>query len=142
MKLRNNKGFTGIDIAVSVVIIFIFISIVSMLVYRVNSKSREIELRGNATYLAINEIEQLKNNGYNLYGTRSQKNGDSIVCENEEIPGEEGFYRTIEIIDYTDLEGNEDKIPNIVKKVTVKISYMFNAKEQTVELSTVITKEN
>ena len=83
MKLRNNKGFTGIDIAVSVVIIFIFISIVSMLVYRVNSKSREIELRGNATYLAIDEIEQLKNNGYNLYGTRSQKNGNSIVCENE-----------------------------------------------------------
>ena len=142
MKLRNNKGFTGIDIAVSVVIIFIFISIVSMLVYRVNSKSREIELRGNATYLAIDEIEQLKNNGYNLYGTKRQKNGDSIVCENEEIPGEEGFYRTIEVIDYTDLEGNEHKIPNIVKKVTVKISYMFNAKEQTVELSTVITKEN
>ena len=139
MKLRNNKGFTGIDIAVSVVIIFIFISIVSMLVYRVNSKSREIELRGNATYLAINEIEQLKNNGY---GERSQKNGNSIVCENEEIEGEEGFYRTIEVIDYTDIEGNEDKIPNIVKKVTVKISYMFNAEEQTVELSTVITKEN
>ena len=88
MKLRNNKGFTGIDIAVSVVIIFIFISIVSMLVYRVNSKSREIELRGNATYLAINEIEQLKNNGYNLYGERSKKNGNSIVCENEEIEGE------------------------------------------------------
>ena len=142
MKLRNNKGFTGIDIAVSVVIIFIFISIVSMLVYRVNSKSREIELRGNATYLAIDEIEQLKNNGYNLYGKKKKKNGDSIVCENEEIEGEEGFYRTIEVIDYTDLEGNEHKIPNIVKKVTVKISYMFNAKEQTVELSTVITKEN
>ena len=45
-----------------------------------------------------------------------------------------------EIIDL--LEGKTDKTKDIVKKVNVKITYMFKAKEQTVELSTILTKEN
>lgn len=141
MNLRSEKGFTGIDIAVSVVIIFIFISIIASLIYGVNSKSKEIELKTEATYIAINEIEQIKNDGYEKYGTLSRANGTNIVCTNEEVEGEEGYYKTIEVIDYTDLEGKQDKQKNIVKKATVKISYMFKAKEQSVELSTILTKE-
>ena len=53
----------------------------------------------------------------------------------------EGFYKTVSIKDYTDIEGNEDKIPNLVKQVTVKITYMFKAKEQSVELTTVLSKD-
>lgn len=141
MNLRSEKGFTGIDIAVSVVIIFIFISIIASLIYGVNSKSREIELKTEATYIAIDEIEQIKNDGYEKYGTLSKADGNNIVCSNQEVEGKEGYYKTIEVIDYTDLEGNQDKEKNIVKKATVKISYMFNAKEQSVEISTILTKE-
>ena len=141
MNLRSEKGFTGIDIAVSVVIIFIFISIIASLIYGVNSKSKEIELKTEATYIAINEIEQIKNDGYEKYGTLGRANGTNIVCTNEEVEGEEGYYKTIEVIDYTDLEGKQDKQKNIVRKATVKISYMFKAKEQSVELSTILTKE-
>ena len=141
MNLRSEKGFTGIDIAVSVVIIFIFISIIASLIYGVNSKSKEIELKTEATYIAINEIEQIKNDGYEKYGTLGRANETNIVCTNEEVEGEEGYYKTIEVIDYTDLEGKQDKQKNIVKKATVKISYMFKAKEQSVELSTILTKE-
>ena len=141
MNLRSEKGFTGIDIAVSVVIIFIFISIIASLIYGVNSKSREIELKTEATYIAINEIEQIKNDGYEKYGNLSKADGNNIVCSNQEVDGKEGYYKTIEVIDYTDLEGNQDKVKNIVKKATVKISYMFNAKEQSVEISTILTKE-
>ena len=45
-------------------------------------------------------------------------------------------------MDYTDIQGNEGKTKNIVKKATVKISYMYKAKEQIVELSTVLSKES
>lgn len=41
MNLRNEKGFTGIDISVSVIIIFIFVSIIAILVYQINSTSKE-----------------------------------------------------------------------------------------------------
>ncbi len=142
MKIRNEKGFTGIDISISVVIIFIFVSIIAMLIYQVNSEAKEISLRSDATYLAINEIEQVKNNGIEAYTDISIANGNSVICENEEIEGTQGFYRTITIIDYTDLEGNEDKVSNIVKKATVRISYMFQAEEQSVELTTTLTKES
>ena len=140
MKLRSEKGFTGIEIAVSVVIIFIFVSIIAILNYRISSTAKEIELKSDATYLAINEIESVKSDSFSKYDNRSEKNGNSIIVNNEEI--KEGYYKTISVIDYTGLPGNENKTENIVKKVTVKVSYMFKAKEQTVELSTVVTKEN
>ena len=140
MKLRSEKGSTGIEIAVSVVIIFIFVSIIAILNYRISSTAKEIELKSDATYLAINEIESVKSDNFSKYNNRSEKNGNSIIVNNEEI--KDGYYKTISVIDYTDLPGNENKTENIVKKVTVKVSYMFKAKEQTVELSTVVTKEN
>ena len=75
MRLRSEKGFTGIDIAVSVVIVFIFVSIISMLIYQVESNSKQISLRSDATYIAINEIEQVKINGFETYRGKSKANG-------------------------------------------------------------------
>lgn len=139
MKIRSDKGFTGIDISVSVVIIFIFISIIAMLIYQVNTTSKEVALRSDATYIAINEIEQVKNNGIEVY--LGLGNNSVVGTENEEVSGTEGFYKTTTVLDYTDLEGNEDKMSDVVKKVTVKISYMFRGEEQSVKISTIVSKE-
>lgn len=139
MKIRSDKGFTGIDISVSVVIIFIFVSIIAMLIYQVNTTSKEVALRSDATYIAINEIEQVKNNGIEVY--LGLGNNSVVGTENEEVSGTEGFYKTTTVLDYTDLEGNEDKMSDVVKKVTVKISYMFRGEEQSVEISTIVSKE-
>ena len=64
------------------------------------------------------------------------------LTENQKVENKEGFFKTIIVEDYADLDNNSEKIPNLVKKVTVKISYMFQAKEQSVELSTILSKEN
>ena len=72
--------------------------------------------------------------------TEKDKNGNSL--ENQKVENKEGFFKTIIVEDYADLDNNSEKIPNLVKKVTVKISYMFQAKEQSVELSTILSKEN
>ena len=72
--------------------------------------------------------------------TKKDKNGNSL--ENQKVENKEGFFKTIIVQDYADLDNNSEKIPNLVKKVTVKISYMFQAKEQSVELSTILSKEN
>ena len=141
MKLRSEKGFTGIDISISVVIIFIFVSIIAALIAQVNSKSREISLKNDATYIAINEIEKVKSNGLEEYVGKSEADGNNVICENEEIENEEGFYRTITVLDYADVEKDEAIEKDIVKKVTVKISYMYRNEEQKVELSTIVSKE-
>ena len=143
MKVINNeKGYTGIDISISVIVVFIFVSLIAVLMYNFNSTSKELELKSEATYIAINEIEKIKNEGFEAYATRSIATGNSEVCRNLEVEGKAGFFKTITIIDYTDTEGNEDAIPNLVKNATVKISYMFQTEEQTVELSTILSKEN
>ena len=72
--------------------------------------------------------------------TKKDKNGNSL--ENQKVENKEGFFKTIIVQDYADLDNNSEKISNLVKKVTVKISYMFQAKEQSVELSTILSKEN
>ena len=64
MKIKSEKGYTGIDIAISVVVLFIFVSLIAVLSYNFNSRTREIELASEATYLAIDEIENIKNAGF------------------------------------------------------------------------------
>jgi len=140
MKLKSEKGYTGIDIAISVIVIFIFVSLIAMLIYNFNSTAKEIELKSEATYIAIDEIEKVKNESFETYENRSKSAGNSE--ERTEVEGKEGFIKTVIVEDYTDIEGNEDKIPNLVKRITVRISYMFQAKEQSVELSTILSKEN
>lgn len=138
MKLQSEKGFTGIDIAVSVVIIFIFVSTIAMLIYQVNSTSKEVSLKSDAIYLAINEIEQVKMNGIEAY--IGKRNNSVIGTANQLVSGTEGYYKTITVQDYADIDSSATL--DIVKRVTVKISYMFRAKEQTIELSTILSKES
>lgn len=129
MKMKSEKGYTGIDIAISVVVIFIFVSMIAILSYQMNSYSKEIELKSEATSLAIDEIEKIKNMTF----------GD---IESKDFPTEEiktGFFRTVTIIDYNEI--NNDKKPGFVKQITVEIKYMFKGNEQKVELSTIMSKE-
>ena len=60
MKMKSEKGFTGIDIAISVTVLFIFVSIIAVLTYNINSSSKEVELKEEAINLAIDEIEKIK----------------------------------------------------------------------------------
>lgn len=143
MKIKNEKGVSGIEVAIVVVLIFIFVSVIASLIYRINSKSNEIELKSEATSIAVDEIELIKNTDFSEFEelnktSTTDKNGNSLV---NQPTSKEGFYKTIIVKDYTDIEGNEDKISDLVKKVTVKISYMFKSKEQSVELSTLLLKE-
>lgn len=145
MELRKQEGFTGIDISIAIIILFIFVSIIATLSYQMNSSYKEIERRGQAIEIAVEEIEKIKNEGFEkyqgLYTTSTTDNeGNDLV--NQEIEGKQGYTKTIIIKDYTEIAGNEDKIKDAVKKATVKIAYQSRGEEQTVELSTILSKDN
>ena len=57
MKFKNEKGIVGTDIAISVVVIFIFVSLVSMLIYNINLLTVGQERMSEAIYKAIRGIE-------------------------------------------------------------------------------------
>lgn len=142
--VRNERGVTGIDVAIAVIIIFIFVSMIAVIISRINSTSREIELKTEALDIAITEIRNVEEQGFEEYETlnkssTSDKHGNSLV---NQATGVQGYYKTISVLDYTDIEGNESEIPNLVKKVTVTISYQFKGKTQSIELSTILSKEN
>lgn len=133
--MKSEKGYTGIDIAISVVVLFIFVSVIAALSYSFNSSSKEVELKAEATAIAVEEIENMKNKTIQDIETE-----DTSYRETTEIENKQGFYRTITVQDYQDID--ETKISGLVKKVTVKIQYMFKGETQTVELSTIIAKES
>ena len=149
MRIRSEKGFTGIDIAVSIVLVFIFSALIATLSFRISSTSKELEHRVDATYHAIDEIEKIKGWSFNdLIGKNA--NSTDITINNETIPinesgpgtqiGETGFYKKKLIKDYHDID--QTKTPDVVKKVTVIISYQFKGQTEEVKLSTIFVREN
>ena len=88
MKFYSEKGYTGVDIAISVIVIFIFVSLISFLIYRFNSSAKEVELKSEATSIAVEEIEKVKQDGFEKYDgmnkdTKKDKNGNSL--ENQKV---------------------------------------------------------
>ncbi len=144
MKFKSQKGFTLTSIAISVVIIYIFASLIAMLVYNYNSTMKSTELKAKATTIAVNEIEKIKGEGYDT-SKYNGKTNDAIIEENVEVENNEGFFKTVKVNDYKDLSGNtENELIeyDIVKIVKVEISYKFKKKIKKVELSTIISNAN
>ena len=77
MKFYSEKGYTGVDIAISVIVIFIFVSLISFLIYRFNSSAKEVELKSEATSIAVEEIEKVKQDGFEKYEIEE----DSLIDE-------------------------------------------------------------
>lgn len=135
MNLREQKGFAGSDIIISVIILFIFVSLISTMFYNFNISGKEVERRSEAVNIAVSEIEQIKINGFSQL-----IDGNDISCEKKAVGGKDGYYKTITVEDYADTDTTKQK--DVVKKVNVKITYKFKNQEQNVELSTILSKEN
>ena len=135
-KLRSEQGITGIDITVTVIIITIFVAILATIFFNINSNSKGIERKTRATSYAISLIENIKNNGFENLDSFIDTTG-STVLDAEGNPT--SYIQKVYVVDYAELEGNSDKMPNLVKKVTVEISYLNNGKTEKVELSTLLT---
>ena len=110
--------------------------------YNINANSGSVERRSIATNYAINEIESLKAQNFDDLEETGETNEFEDILENGKTTG---YAKKITIIDYANLEENKDDdtiVPGLVKKVTVEISYKDGNTTQTVDLSTVITKNS
>ena len=135
-KLREEKGITGIDIVVSVIIITMFVALIAIIFANITSNSQGINRKTEATHKAISLIEEIKNAGIENVDKFIDTEGSSILDEkNNPTP----YTKKVNVVDYTELEGNEEKVPGIVKKVTLQVSYKNGNKIETVELSTLLT---
>ena len=139
MKIKSEKGITGIDITVSILVITIFISLIGVLIFNIDSQSKSIERRTEAAYQAVNLIEELK--GMTIEELEALSEDE----KNGYIDGT-SYTKQIEIVDYKDLteeNQNDDTIQyGILKKVTVTVLYKDGADTEEISLSAIVTKDN
>ncbi len=144
MLIKQEKGFTGIDIAISIVIITIFIAVIGNLIVNINLNSKNTERESIATSYAVKEIEKIKALGYiEDYENKGIEKEDKLEdADIDDINGKfSGFHKTITIRDYVLIKNDNTKEPNLLKELKVEISYKIANKEQKIEISTYVTKE-
>lgn len=143
MNKQSERGITTIDVTVSVILITLFVALIATLMYNINSNQNAIERRSQATNYAINEIEKLKQQDFTeLIDTDESTNEFENITDGGSATG---YAKKITIVDYANLaenQGNTSIISGLVKKVTVQVAYKEGDTTQTVELSTVIGKND
>ena len=62
--VKNEKGFSLIDITVAIIVILLFMSLISILFFNITKSSKGVERESKATYIATNIIEAYKKLDY------------------------------------------------------------------------------
>ena len=140
MSIKSQKGFAGTDIAISIIIITIFISMIANLILNINLNSKETERKTQATSYAVEEIEKIKAQGISTYLGKGIEEEyiieEDIVKENEFS----GFHKTVTVKDYVLIKQDQTKQKDIIKEVTVEISYKVGNKEENVTFLTYVSE--
>ena len=164
MNLKNNKGYTGVDILISTLVLIIFIPLITATIFNTTQNNSLAEKKGQAINIASNILEISKSIDINKinsnvldennvfytelnarYGSHLV-DGTTIAVEDEKMifsihDNKNNHYKIhIQVKDYKDYEENIDKsdiIENIVKKVTVMVEYRSNGETKSIEMSTI-----
>lgn len=143
MLIKEEKGFTGIDIAISLIVITIFIAMIANLIANINLTAQDTNRKTIATSYAVQEIEKIKAQVYiESYDSKGITKED-ILKEEDIYNGSEftGYNKKVVIRDYVLVVNDTTKKSNIVKEITVNISYKVGNKEKNVKISTYVAKE-
>jgi type II secretory pathway pseudopilin PulG len=138
MKIKDEKGFTGIDITVAVIIIMLFMTLIGTIFYNITASHRQLERKTEATYIAIDVMEKLKAQNYDDLIVGEYNNNTIAKILKDEII-EEGYSLKVTIKNYNTPEENSY---DLVKIITVKVEYKVGKNTENVELKTTVTREN
>ncbi len=142
MNIRSQKGFTGADVTVAVLIVTVFAAIIATLYQNYVTTSKEIQRKAEATQYAVETIEEIKQNSAEYFTGENETKERIEVCDNEALKDNTAYSKTVFLEDYSTLGLKPDAMPGYVKKVNVRIAYKLGKDIKSVELSTVISKES
>ncbi len=146
-KLKCEKGITNADIVIAVILVTLFIGLLATMTNMIQRDAKKTQREEQAMSYAIELIELAKSQDFSVYPKLgSQKIQDVeelqdgyIVDKNHNTPTP--FYKTITVQDISEFSAHIDKQPEIMKKITVTISYQQDNEEKNVTLTTYVTKE-
>ena len=145
MSIKNERGFTGTDISIAIVIITVFLALIINLIVGINLNIEETKRKSYAVSYATQIIEKIKAQGYiDSYDNKGIDNEE--ILEEEDIKDKDGnytgYHKKITIKDYYYVSNAyETEKQNLVKVINVKVSYKFNNQYQEVSFDTNIIKE-
>lgn len=126
MKIKSEKGMTGVDLSIAIIIIILFISLISTLIYNYSKNSKELSRKSVATSIIIDVLEYAKSTEYqNL----TQENIDNYCL----AKAQDGYKLTATLEELTDIDA---------KKVIVIVKYMVNKEEKSLEIYTTVKNSN
>ncbi len=111
-KVKQNKGITGIDMAISICVIVIFVGLISGLFYNIYSHSTAVRINALAVDYAIKIAEETDRMQY-----EEVNNDINYELRNKfQIPDAYNTEVSVE---------NYNKKEDVIKIVTIKVNYEF-----------------
>lgn len=171
MNLRNNKGYTGVDISVAMIIILIFIPTIFAVVNSIQRTTERSERQANAVNIATDILEIAKSLNYDgvetvinesdpdnkkafitslnaKYGTPTYETITSDVVEDDyeyvyySYSGEKNVHYRIQIGLWKYKPEETQPSPDLVKKIKVTVTYPVGKNTKSINISTVLQKNN
>lgn len=154
MNLKNNKGYTGVDVSVAMIIILIFIPTIFGIIYNIQKTNSYVKRESEAVRIATDIVENAKSFDYEdltittLYQELIGTNYNTSTYVIEGQTGEN--YRYLSKIGSKDehyqIQINlENYYPedvaqeDLIKKIKVTVIYPIGNTTKTVDISTLIT---
>lgn len=142
--IKDEKGLTGVDIAISLVIVTMFVAIIANLIANINLDTEKMDRKSKALAYAVQEIETRRATGYieKYNGMGTSKEGETLkeedIYNNSEFTG---YHKVVSIKDDILVENSGTKTADITKQITVEVFYKLENNEESIKISTYISKE-
>ena len=142
--IKDEKGLTGVDIAISLVIVTMFVAIIANLIANINLDTEKMDRKSKALAYAVQEIETRRATGYieKYNGMGTSKEGETLkeedIYNNSEFSG---YHKVVSIKDDILVENSGTKTADITKQITVEVFYKLENNEESIKISTYISKE-
>ena len=124
-RLKNNKGITGIDLTISIIVLTIFAGLIVGLMVNNYNVAIEIQKGANAMSYATMILEKVDEKAY---GTNNfvQELGDELLINSDYT------------VNFKVVQADDN---DYVKRVTVKVTYTVNNEEKSLEIRKLKIKE-
>ena len=128
MKILDNKGVTGIDLTLSIIILSVFSGLIITLMASIRNNSIEIQKSANAMAYATIVLEKVDEKSFN----EIDENFVNALKTNGEIDVAN---------DYAINFSTDVLEENLIKKVVVKVVYDINGEQKSITINKLKIKE-
>lgn len=137
MNLKNNKGYTGVDISIAMIIIMIFIPTLFAISYSVQKTSNEVKRKSEAVSIATEILESAKVADYENLDNMEEEGYISVL--EAKYSKDVSYDINIEVENYYPTDVEVEDREDLIKKVKVTVTYPIGKKTKSIDISTVRT---